>query len=90
MYEINIHKSAQKNLKKSPKHIQKKAFVCITHLRELGMSEFPFEVDTIKGNYKKFKYMEAKLTDDYRIIFRKEGNCFCVRFAGTHNQLGTG
>jgi len=44
----------------------------------------------LHGDFKKFKYYEAKIDKDYRIIFRIENNNLYIRAAGTHNALGTG
>ena len=89
MYEIRIYKHAQKSLKKSPEKIKKRAFLCLSHLRKEGTKNFPYPLAALK-NYKKYKYIEAKIDKDYRIIFRFEDKIIFVRYAGTHNALGTG
>jgi len=90
MYTLHIHKDAEKALKKSPQHIKEKSFECLQVLMASGLKDFPYQVDTLKGKYKKFKYMEIKISGDYRLIFRQEENQFFIRYAGTHNSLGTG
>lgn len=87
---LKLHKEAQKNLQKTPKHIREKAFECIIYLRDHGMKDCPFPIDSLKGKYKKFKYYEAKIHKDYRIFFRFDKDTLYIRRAGTHNQLGTG
>lgn len=90
MYTIHIHKSAEKSFKKAPKHIQQKALIFLSHLMDNGLKDVPYPLDTLKGTYKKYKYLEAKIHADYRIIFRQENEAFFIRYAGTHNGLGTG
>ena len=89
MYEIEIHKHVQKTLKKSPEKIKKRAFLCLSHLQKHGTKNFPYSLAILRG-YKKFTYIEAKIDKDFRIVFRLEGRRFFVRYAGTHNSLGTG
>ena len=89
-YEIRLHRAAQKALHKAPERIQKKAVTFIKHLTKHGTRNPPFPVKPLHGKFKKYKYLEAKIEDDYRIFFRREGNVFFVRQAGTHNSLGTG
>jgi len=50
----------------------------------------PFPIKPLKGRFRKFNYYEAKIDKDYRIIFRREGDTFYIRAAGTHNELKTG
>jgi mRNA-degrading endonuclease YafQ of YafQ-DinJ toxin-antitoxin module len=90
MYEVYLHRDARKALQKAQKRIKKKAVLCVNHLILKGLEEFPFQIDTLKGNFKKYKYFEAKIDQDYRIIFRREESGFYIRDAGTHNSLGTG
>lgn len=90
MYTLHLHKDAEKALKKSPRKIRKKALICFEHLIKNGTMNFPYHIDTLKGEFKKFKYLEAKIDKDYRIVFRVEDNEIFIRYAGTHNQLGTG
>ena len=88
--KLKIHKAAAKNLKRSPLKIRKKAFDCIVHLRDIGSLHCPYPIEALKGQFKKHRYFEAKIDKDYRIIYRIEGDTLFVRYAGTHNQLGTG
>lgn len=90
MYELHIHKHARKYLQKTPKRIKEKAVECIMYLKNHGTKDCPYPIDTLKGEFSKFKYFEAKIDKDYRIIFRIEGECVYIRTAGTHNKLGTG
>lgn len=90
MYDLHLHKSAVKSLQKAPIKIRKKAFAFLEHLRESGTQSPPCTIKPLQGSYKKYKYLEALIDKDYRIIFRREGDAFFVREAGTHNQLGTG
>lgn len=90
MYKVIFHKKAGKSLEKAPNKIKEKVFIFQKHLREQGLDSFPFKIDTMKGEFKQFKYLEAKIDKDYRIIFRQEENIFYIRYAGTHNALGTG
>lgn len=90
MYTLHLHRDAQKALQKTQKRIQKKAFVCLQHLRQKGPYGLPYPLKMLEGPYKKFRYLEAKIDKDYRIIFRVEENLIFVRYAGTHNALGTG
>ena len=89
-YNIVLHKHAQKNLSKAPARIKRKASVFVEHLCEHGTADSPFPLKPLQGSYKKYDYVEAKIDKDYRIIFRREDDTFYIRFAGTHNQLGTG
>jgi len=89
MYELRIHKHAQKALKKAPARIKERAFVCLNHLRQNGTRDFPYAL-AVLVDYKKFKYVEAKIDKDYRIVFRFENEVIYIRYAGTHNSLGTG
>ncbi len=77
-------------MRKAPKNIRKKAFICLKYLKDNGPGECPYKVSVLKGKFKKFKYLEAKIGRDYRIIFRVEKKNVFVRWAGTHNALGTG
>jgi mRNA-degrading endonuclease YafQ of YafQ-DinJ toxin-antitoxin module len=90
MHEVYLHKDARKALKKAQNKIKKKALLCINHLMVRGLDEFPFPIGILQGEFRKFRYLEAKIDNDYRIIFRTEGAKFYVRYAGTHNSLGTG
>jgi len=90
MYDVHIHKSAEKSLKKAPLRIREKAFTFIDHLRKSGTQQPPFPVQAMEGKFRKFKYLEAKIDKDYRIIFRRENQSYFIRFAGTHNELRTG
>lgn len=86
--EINIHKDAQKQLRKAPSKIKKKADKLVGHIIAKGLKNFPFPIKPLKGKFK--VYHEILLDDDYRIIYRIENNSFFIRYAGTHNQLKTG
>jgi mRNA-degrading endonuclease RelE of RelBE toxin-antitoxin system len=90
MYKLQIHKDAEKALKKAQKRIREKAFTCIVHLRDKGTLGSPFPVTPLQGDFKKYKYYEAKIHKDYRIFFRIETDTLYIRVAGTHNALGTG
>ena len=50
----------------------------------------PFPIRPLQARFRKFNYYEAKIDKDYRIIFRREGDTFYIRAAGTHNELKTG
>lgn len=89
MYKLQIHKHVQKALKKAPVKIRERAFVCLNHLRENGTRDSPYPLAVLRG-HKRFKYIEVKIDKDYRIVFRIEGEVIYVRYAGTHNALGTG
>lgn len=89
MYKLQIHKHVQKALKKAPIKIRKRAFMCLNHLQNNGSKNFPYPLAVLKG-YKKFNYIEAKIDKDYRIVFRIEDEFIYIRYAGTHNMLGTG
>lgn len=90
MYKLQIHKDAEKALKKAQKRIREKAFTCIVHLRDNGTPSSPFPITPLQGDFKKYKYYEAKIQKDYRIFFRIEADTLYIRAAGTHNALGTG
>ena len=90
MYELHIHRDAQKALKKAPKMIRAKALHCIDHLSQKGLNQLPFKIKKLKGKFEKFQYLEIKIHKDYRIVFRSEINSFYIRDAGTHNYLRTG
>ena len=90
MYKLKIHHDAEKELGKAPKRIRKKAFIFLNHLMNFGTQDIQIPIKTLGGKYKKSRFLEAKIDKDYRIFFRKESNTFYIRFAGTHNKLGTG
>jgi len=90
MYKLHIHKDAEKALNKAQKRIREKAFACIIYLRDNGTSGSPFPISSLQGDFKKYKYYEAKIHKDYRIFFRIEDDNLYIRRAGTHNALGTG
>lgn len=90
MFELKIHKSAQKAFQKAPKRIQEKIFICLKHFGQKGLEKPPYPIKTLQGRFKKYKYLEVKIDKDYRIIFRLKDNTFYIRSAGTHNTLGTG
>ncbi|MBU0766722.1 hypothetical protein KKF55_02980 [Patescibacteria group bacterium] len=90
MYTLKIHRDAEKELAKSPQHIKKKALRFFEHLMKNGIQNPPYPLKPLKGKFKKSKFWETIIDKDYRIIFRKENDIFLVRYAGTHNKLGTG
>jgi mRNA-degrading endonuclease YafQ of YafQ-DinJ toxin-antitoxin module len=90
MYDLNIHKDAEKEFKKTQKRILKKCYEFLMLLTEEGFEQKKFRIKKLEGEFKKFSYFEAIIDKDYRIIFRQESNCFYIRMAGTHNKLGTG
>lgn len=90
MPKLHLHKDAQKALQKAQKRTQKKAFLCLQYLKNQGPYGLPYPLKMMQGQYRKFRYIEAKIDKDYRIIFRVEGDDIYVRYAGTHNALGTG
>lgn len=89
MYKLQIHKHVQKALKKAPVKIREKSFLCLKYLMKNGTQDFPYPLAVLE-TYKKFRYIEAKIDKDYRIVFRIEKEVIFVRYAGTHNALGTG
>jgi mRNA-degrading endonuclease YafQ of YafQ-DinJ toxin-antitoxin module len=88
MYRLQIHKDAQKALSRAPHGTQEKFLRLSNYLIQSGTLGCPFTIAPMKGKYK--IYLEAKITGDYRIIFRTEGATIFIRYAGTHNSLGTG
>jgi mRNA-degrading endonuclease RelE of RelBE toxin-antitoxin system len=90
MYNLHLHKDAQKAIRKFPKPIRAKTFEALEVLRNSGTKDFPLPIRLLQGKFRKFRYFEIKIARDYRIIFRKEENEFFIRHAGTHNSLGTG
>jgi len=89
MYKVQMHKRAQKNLKKAPEYIKRNASTFVSYLTG-EIKECPFPIKQLQGKYKKYKYREVLIGKDYRIFFRIEGDTCYIRHAGTHNQLGTG
>jgi mRNA-degrading endonuclease RelE of RelBE toxin-antitoxin system len=90
MYELFIHKDAEKQFKKAQKRIRNKCFDFLTELGSSGLNLKKYRLKKLEGNFKKFSYYEGIIDKDYRVIFRISGNNIYVRFAGTHNNLGTG
>ncbi len=90
MFELEIHKHAEKAFKKAPLRIKEKVLICLSHLREEGLNGLPYPIKPLQGLFRKYNYFEIKIDKDYRVIFRFEANVFCIRDAGTHNGLGTG
>ena len=90
MVNVHIHKAAKKALQKAPRRIREKVFTCISHLMRCGVRDLPFPIKPLQGHYKKYKYFEILIDKDYRIFFRQEGEDIFIRYAGTHNALGTG
>ena len=90
MYDLHLHKDAQKAIRKFPKPIRVKVFGALEILRNSGIKDFPFPIRLLQGKFRKFRYFEIKIAKDYRIIYRKEGDEFFIRHIGIHNSLGTG
>ena len=92
MFQLKIHKDAQKVLKKTPLRIKKKAFVCLSYFMHKGIDNIPYPIKKLQGDFRKFEYFEVKIDKDYRIIYRFDrfNETFYIRYAGTHNALGTG
>ena len=55
-YKLQIHKDAEKALKKAQIRIREKAFACIIHLRDKGTLNSHFPIEPLQGNFKKYKY----------------------------------
>lgn len=86
--ELGIHKHASKKLQKAPAKIQQKFIEFVEDFLQKG-SGFPrFPITKMKGKYSLYK--EAKIDKDYRVVFREEKSILYIRYAGTHNELGTG
>lgn len=85
---IEIHKQAQKKLAKAPVKIQDNLLEFIQCYMDDSIDQCRFEIVVMKGKYKIYK--EVKLDKDYRVLFREEKNTLYIRYAGTHNDLGTG
>ena len=77
-------------MRRAPERIREKCFQFLQHLRRNGTQHPPCHVKALQGPFRKLKYLEAIIDEDYRIIFRKEGDAFSIRLAGTHNELHTG
>ena len=90
MYEIYIHKQAQKVIQKAQTRIKLKTKKALEHLIQNGTNNFPFKIDILKGEFQKYQYFEIKIDKDFRIFCRLENKTFFIRAAGTHNQLHTG
>lgn len=90
MYELQIHRDAEKSFKKSPKRIKEKILECLEYLTKNGTKNLRFPIAPLKGKFKKYSYYEIKIDKDYRIIFRREKDIFFIRKSGTHNSLHTG
>lgn len=88
--EITFHKDALKVLRKTQKKIQDKTIRCIKSLEKSGFQNLPFPIEPLKGEFKKYKYYEIKIDYDFRLVVRQAAGSFYIRYAGTHNQLGTG
>lgn len=88
MYRLQIHKDAQKALAKAPRKTQEKFLQLAQHLSHKGTVDCPYAVNPMKGKYQ--IYREVKIESDYRIVLRIEENTIYIRYAGTHNSLGTG
>lgn len=84
---VEIHKHARKSLEKSPKKIQRKFLEFVEYCLNDKLNKVRFPIVLMKGKFKIYK--EAKIDKDYRIIFRIEDNIVYIRYAGTHNYLGT-
>ncbi|MDD5731305.1 MAG: type II toxin-antitoxin system mRNA interferase toxin, RelE/StbE family [Patescibacteria group bacterium] len=86
---IEIHRDAQKQLSKSSPKIKKKAEILVSFVLESdSLEDFPFDIKSLRGDYKIYK--EILIDKDYRIFFYIENDTFYIRYAGTHNYLGTG
>lgn len=90
MYKIHLHKDAQKVLRKSPSRIREKVYLCLVDFKNNGVGKSSYQIKPMSGQFKRFKYLEVKISKDYRLIFRIDGKNIYVRYAGTHNSLGTG
>ena len=90
MYRLQIHKDAEKAMRKAPERIREKVFRFLRHLRHDGARGAPCRIKALQGSFKKYGFLEAIIDKDYRIIFRREDATFYVRLAGTHNALHTG
>lgn len=90
MFEVHVHRVAQKSLNKAPEHIQQKATRLVAHLIQHGTTNAPFRIKALHGPFRKHKFLEAIINKDYRIIFRRENDVFLIRLAGTHNELHAG
>ena len=90
MYKLKIHRDVEKQIAKAPLPIRKKAFAFLKHIRKNGSKDCSFSIKPLQGEFKRSKFFEVKIAKDYRIIFRKDGDTFYVRWAGTHNRLDTG
>ena len=90
MYKLQIHKDAEKAMRKAPERIREKSYRFLRHLRHAGTQDAPFRIKALQGAFKKHRFLEAIIDEDYRIIFRREQDTFYVRLAGTHNELHTG
>jgi mRNA-degrading endonuclease YafQ of YafQ-DinJ toxin-antitoxin module len=90
MFKDQVHPDAVKSLAKAQPKIKAKADRFRRYLINFGTYQCPFPIKPLKGHFHRFHYYEAKIDKDYRIIFRKEGDTFYIRAAGTHNELRTG
>ncbi|PCI24852.1 hypothetical protein COB57_03730 [Candidatus Peregrinibacteria bacterium] len=85
---IEMHKTAKKQLIKAPKIIKIKVSQLVQHIFIHGLKNCPFPIKPMKGKYN--TYSEFLIHKDYRIIYRTSTNTLYIRYAGTHNELGTG
>jgi len=90
MYELEVSKEAKKAFNKAQFRVQTRINDCLAYLIDFGTYGSPYPIKPLKGRFQKFNYYEAKIDKDYRIIFRREGDTFYIRAAGTHNDLKTG
>ncbi len=88
--KLEVHRVVVKATRKAPIKIKVRANRCIEHLQKFGLTNLPFRIKSLKGRFKKGDYWEIVIDKDYRFIFRVEGDTIYVRYAGTHNDLGTG
>jgi len=86
--KLEIHNSALKNIKKTSLKIKQKIEKLVSCVMVDDFKNCPFPIKPLKGKYK--IYNEILIDQDYRVIYRIENNTFFLRYAGTHNQLGTG
>ena len=90
MYELKIHRDAEKSMLRASERIREKSYRFLQHLRRAGTQDAPCRIKALHGPFRKYKFLEAIIDEDYRIIFRRERGTFHVRLAGTHNELHTG
>lgn len=85
---LKIHKQAIKQIQKAPKKIQMKIREIIQLVLKNEFDDLSYRKKSMKGKYKVFT--EIILDKDYRLLYRIIEGEFQIRYAGTHNSLGTG